>query len=83
MAHFFVVAIFAGIIIGLILWAHFADQRAFERTNLNVCHRTAKHCADLALEVRRAEARRTDPAEALGGLLAKLANTAMAQAQAN
>lgn len=70
-------------IFGLILWAHFADQRAFDRQALGVCHKTSAH-VDLLEEARREEQRKATPdaATALGKFLGELLKSAAAKHQA-
>lgn len=85
-AHILAVAaavILVGGIFGLILWAHIADQRAFERDSLAVTHKTCKH-VDLLEEARREAARKDAPdaAVSLGKFLGELLMTAAFKRQA-
>jgi hypothetical protein len=77
------IVIIVGGIFGLILWAHFADQRAFDRSGLDVCHKTCKS-VDLLEEARRAEQHKATPgaAAALGKFLGELLLSAAIKRQA-
>lgn len=73
----------AALIFGLILWAHHADQRRFDRDGLDVCHTSCKY-TDLADAVRGAEYRKKNPnlASAVGNFLGELLNAAIAEKKA-
>lgn len=86
-AHILAVAgavVLVGGIFGLILWAHIADQRAFDRQGLGVCHKTCKHAVDLAEAARQAEVQKSTPdaVVALGKFLGDLLTAAAAKHQA-
>jgi len=86
MAHYLAIVVaiaLVALIFGLIIWAHVADQRAFDRNNTDTIHKSCKY-VDLNEESLRASQAHAagDVASTLGKFLAAMLNAAVAKHQA-